>query len=122
MKQILLTLTILLGLSNNLYADEYEDTLKACERGSGFNCYVHGMIHDYGQATKVDKEKAFYYYKKASDLGDMQAHVALADCYMKGIGTEKNIEEAIKLYKHLCDRGIGSFATGGCKKYQELTK
>jgi TPR repeat protein len=122
MKKILLALAVLLGLNNNLYADDFEDTLKACERGSAYNCMILGMKHEWGEDTKKDKTKAFYYYKKSCDEGSATGCRYMAKFYEKGIGTEKNLKEAIRIYKFLCDEASAGWAKGGCRKYKELTE
>ncbi|KAJ3136991.1 hypothetical protein HK100_001118 [Physocladia obscura] len=43
------------------------------------NCYRNGWGVD-----AVSEPTALYYYTVASSLGDCDAHVALADCYMRG--------------------------------------
>ena len=52
----------------------------------------------------TDVKKAFTWYQKAADpkegdKRDALAVISLAECYAEGIGTEKNLGEAEKLYK-----------------------
>lgn len=63
-------------------------------------CSGLGYIYYYGRVGKPDYKKAFYYYKRASDLGDFEATYKLADMYKNGYYVEKDYE----LYKALIER------------------
>ena len=55
---------------------------------------------------KEAQEKAFDYYKQAAGQGlDISQYYALAECYAKGIGCEKNKEKAKELYKKAAVQG-----------------
>jgi TPR repeat protein len=52
------------------------------------------------------KEEAAKHLQKAADAGDAESmYVLAAQCYRKGIGTEKNHELAFKLFKRASDLG-----------------
>ncbi|MBR0138072.1 MAG: sel1 repeat family protein [Erysipelotrichaceae bacterium] len=53
------------------------------------------------QFRNRDDAKAFMWYKKAYEAGNMEALPSLIECYRSGIGTEQNFEEVVKLKKHL---------------------
>ncbi len=47
-------------------------------------------IYYYGRTGEPDYEKAFYYYKKAADFGDINGAYKLADMYRNGYYVEKD--------------------------------
>ncbi|ABM02945.1 Sel1 domain and tetratricopeptide repeat-containing protein [Psychromonas ingrahamii 37] len=79
--------------------------------------YHHlGLIYENGeQGINVDKSKAFDYYQKASELGDVSASAQLAAYYEQGIGVPIDIEYALKLYQE-------SPETWAKVNYQKLSK
>jgi type II secretory pathway pseudopilin PulG len=52
-----------------------------------------------GVGTPMDLQQAFFYYKKAADIGFMPAFFSVARCYENGYGVNKNLNEAISWYK-----------------------
>ena len=52
-----------------------------------------------GQGVTKDKEKAFFWYKKAADKGIPEAQCLLGNCFMFGEGTEINEKEAVRYYE-----------------------
>ena len=60
------------------------------------DCYLRPS-----QFHTKDDERAFFWYKKAFESGNSQALMPLIDCYIYGIGTDINYDEAIRLRKLL---------------------
>jgi len=56
-------------------------------------------------SEKEALEKAFEYYKQAADQGLDISQYALAECYAKGIGCEKNKKKAEELYEKAAVQG-----------------
>ena len=56
------------------------------------------------QYKKGNHAKAFEYWKKAADLGDVEAHKRLGNSYHDGLGVEKDIKKEIY---HLEEAAIG---------------
>lgn len=117
MKKIMILVSFML-LSANLYADEFEDSEKACERGSGYACYELGLWHSMGMDTRKDLVKGFKYYQKSCEEGNAVGCSSLADCYVTGEGTDKDLSKGKELYQLLCDNNFGS----SCKTLDTLTK
>lgn len=117
MKTLLIAIAFLLGISTT-YADDYEDSEKSCERGSGYGCYELGLYNLLGLDTKKDPEKGFKFLKKSCELNNATGCTLLADCYIKGDGTDKDINKGIEIYKMLCDNNYGA----SCKQYNDLLK
>ena len=44
------------------------------------------------------QQEAFNWFKKASELGNKQACIEVAECYANGIGIEKSFQKALKYY------------------------
>jgi len=122
MKKYILIAFMIIGFGTSLGADEFEDEIKACERGSSLDCAAHALGYEMGIGTRKNPKKAFEYYKKAFYLGNVLGCQKIAKSYEIGIGTEKNMKEAIRINKYLCDKSIGGFAKKGCKKYKDLTE
>ena len=53
------------------------------------------------QFRSRDDAKAFMWYRKAYEAGNMDALPSLIECYRNGIGTEQNFEEVVRLKKEL---------------------
>lgn len=69
-----------------------------------------GYIWYYGRTGEVNYEKAYYYFKKASDIGDNIATYKLADMYKNGYYVEKDYkkykEMISSLIKKLYDKNF----------------
>jgi hypothetical protein len=65
---------------------------------SGEGSYLLGKCEENGNGTKQNLKYAFWNYESASHYGYLPANMALARCYEKGIGTEVDLDKALKLY------------------------
>lgn len=63
-----------------------------------------GYIYYYGRVGKPDYEKAFTYYKKASELGDIESTYKMADMYKNGYYVEKDYEKYKQIIEGLYDK------------------
>ena len=82
-------------------------------------CYL-GKIYEDGIGVAVDTDKAFEYYKKASDLNVLEAYPLLGNLYVfhEGYGSEgeafelfmksKNLPESKRLLGFCYENGIGT--------------
>ena len=57
------------------------------------------LYFKYGEETEKNLEKAFYWYQKAAENGQINAMFNLALCFKNGEGTEKNLEKAFYWYQ-----------------------
>ncbi len=66
-----------------------------------------GKIYYDGKSGEEDMDKAFVFYQKAFELEpeNLKAINRLANCYYYGIGTKKNIERALELYRNAANSG-----------------
>lgn len=60
-----------------------------------------GYIWYYGRTGEKDYEKAFYYFSKAMDRGDLIANYKVADMYKNGYHVEKDYEKYKKMIEDL---------------------
>ena len=65
------------------------------------------MAERYSNGTGVaqNDQLAFNWYRRASELGSVDAQKNLATLYEFGIGTEKNLRSALQWYKAAADQG-----------------
>ena len=89
--------------------------IRACEAGNpqGFYEYGTALYGGLDDVLEEDEEKAFYYFKKASEHNHVGAQFMAADCMLEGIGVknesmeelENNIKEAIPLLSSAAEQG-----------------
>ena len=62
--------------------------------------YALGLCHEYGWCgIEKDEKEAFYHYRNAVEQGNALAMNKLGDCYLKGIGADKNDSMAAQWYR-----------------------
>lgn len=65
-----------------------------------------GLMYRNRQQDADDPDKAaFDWFSKGADRGDITSRFYLGEMYENGLGTEKNMEEAVKWYKLSAERG-----------------
>lgn len=74
--------------------------LKAAAKGHAEAMLQVGILYMQGgpQITQ-NPAKAFHCFQKSAEEGIMLAKYHLAECYKNGMGTEKNIQESIRLFE-----------------------
>lgn len=78
-----------------------------------------GRMYQLGLGMKKkNEEKAFDYYFKSAENGNLQALVNLATCYFEGSGVKKDLKKAASLYKFAADNNNveAMIFTGICKE------
>lgn len=80
--------------------ESYEERMtRLAEEGDVDACLTLGYMYLYGEGgMQSDSEKAFKYYSMAADKGDKIAMNNLGSLYYSGIGTKKDVRQAIKLF------------------------
>ena len=74
----------------------------AAKAGYGLAAKQLGTLYERGLAgTAKSAERAFYWYERAYELGNLDGWSSLANCYLYGIGTPKDTQKAIRWYKEL---------------------
>ncbi len=84
-----------------------------------------GVKYYAGKGIEQDYNKAFEYFKKSAEAGNVNAQYNLAVMYEDGLGTEKDINKAIKWYKKSAeyeneDAKEALKELGNEKSYEEL--
>ena len=109
----LFSFSVFLNASNfiELYEKgKYNEAIKKAENYSLKNKsniadFFLGKIYLYGDHTKKDLFKAFYYLEKSSKNGNKNADFLLAKMYMNGIYVNKNEKKAIDILTKLSKQG-----------------
>lgn len=58
-----------------------------------------------GGVCEADAEEAYQYWYRAAKRGDERAFYGLAECYMKGLGTEEDAQEGLEMLHAAADAG-----------------
>lgn len=66
---------------------------------------VLGMMYKEGQGVGVDLEEAVRCFRWGAELGDVQGHLALAQCYAHGTGVVQSDREALQCYMKAAEMG-----------------
>jgi len=105
------------------YQTAYELFLPLAEAGNQYAQYGLAKMYENGQQSKngdedgkVDNANAFKWYQKAANQEYGIAQNNLGLMLEKGIGTERNVEQAEKWYQRSCDNRCSH----GCKNLQRL--
>ena len=64
-----------------------------------------GWCYRDGLGVGADPEKAFYWYKKSAEAGDVSAMAEVAGAYWIGRGVRVNRKEALKWHRKAADKG-----------------
>lgn len=78
---------------------KYYEMAAAMDSTDAYVCL--GYIWYYGRTGTIDYEKAFHYFEKAMDLGDVIAAYKVADMYRNGYYVEKDLERYRKIIETL---------------------
>lgn len=80
--------------------------LKLDKKSAPYLLMKLGIMYERGKGTKVDKKKAFYYYKLAADkCNNANAMGSVAYFYEKGIGVDKDLQKAFEYYENAVENG-----------------
>ncbi|PKB99747.1 HCP-like protein, partial [Rhizophagus irregularis] len=60
---------------------------------------IVGCFYENGFGINKNEVSAFEWYKRASEMDNVNGHFELGYCYNYGCGIKKSLEKAIKLYK-----------------------
>lgn len=74
-------------------------------QGYSIGDWLLGWCYEAGEGCKFDPQKAFECHKKAATarVPFAWAYRALADCYIFGVGTERDIKQAKYWYERACE-------------------
>ncbi|MBW2293954.1 MAG: sel1 repeat family protein [Deltaproteobacteria bacterium] len=78
----------------------------AIEHGDSSAVYNLGMVYERGQGVPVDLVRAISLFRRAADLGLLNAQNALGRAYESGMGVEVDLEEALRWYQSAAEQGF----------------
>ena len=90
-------------------AEEYYLMAAKLGYNDAYECL--GYIYYYGRVGHPDYEKAFHYYKLASDKGNLVAAYKLADMYKNGYYVQKDYPRYVQIIKDLYSKIQGATNT-----------
>lgn len=90
-------------------AEEYYLMAAKLGYNDAYECL--GYIYYYGRVGHPDYEKAFHYYKLASDQGNLIASYKLADMYKNGYYVQKDYPRYVQIIKDLYSKIQGATNT-----------
>ena len=90
-------------------AEEYYLMASKLGYNDAYECL--GYIYYYGRVGHPDYEKAFHYYKLASDKGNLVAAYKLADMYKNGYYVQKDYPRYVQIIKDLYSKIQGATNT-----------
>lgn len=100
-----------------LYKQEWTTLLTKAKRGDADaqsevgDCYFDGQLNSIGKTiVKKNDKKAFQWYKKSALQENENGLTSLAYCLAEGLGCQKNIPEAIVIYKKAIKKGSSNAA------------
>lgn len=67
--------------------------------------YWMGNFYDFGKGVEVNKEKAFFWYLKAANGGEITSQINVGNMYRNSIGVNKDLKQSAFWYKKAADRG-----------------
>jgi TPR repeat protein len=99
-----------------LKEEDVEKTLKLSRQGNATAQYNLGVMYYYGAGVKQDYQKAFEWYSKAAEQGDIYAPYAyaLAGMYYDGKGVKQDLSKAFEWYEKAAKHGYGAQALISC--------
>lgn len=89
--------------------EEYYLMAAKLDYNNAYECL--GYIYYYGRVGQPDYEKAFHYYKFASDQGNLVAAYKLADMYKNGYYVQKDYPKYVQIIKDLYPKIQGATNT-----------
>ncbi len=85
-----------------------QKALKAALLGAAQNSpywlIVVGEMYRYGVGTEKNEKKAFSYYEKAADLGDVDGIVKVGRAYMNGIGVPTDYQKSLYYFEKAAEQ------------------
>ena len=86
--------------------EKLKAVIELCEAGDPEMCAFLGKEFYYGWNIPQDLDRALRYLTVASNNGDAISQFTLGFMYLIGRGTERNIDEALRLFLLAAEQGI----------------
>ncbi|MBR7069782.1 MAG: sel1 repeat family protein [Oxalobacter sp.] len=101
-----------LGCCLPVYAGEFCQTLKTCQRqakaGSAVAQAEMGLRYQTGEGVRQNVEKALYWFKKAAKQGNPIGLEEVGTAYYRGDGVARNNQKAIEWWKQAAEKDKSS--------------
>lgn len=98
MKFILLCVVLVL-CANILNAQSFEKIKNLAVQGDPLAQFELGSMYKKGVGIRLDKQEAFYWFRKSAEQGNPYAQINLGAMYYKGEGTPKDRKKAFYWFK-----------------------
>ena len=99
----------------------FEDKTKLCESDAA-SCSDLAYMYYSGIGVDKDKQKAFFYNKKACDGGEYKNCSFVASAYYKGDGVVYDYTKALEYSILACEKGDDSYSCGMCGYFYSIGK
>jgi hypothetical protein len=106
MKKIFPAVIIILFCAASVFCGEFEDILRAAERGDVHSQFNLGWMYAEGRGVPQNYKQAVYWYAKAAKQGDASAQFNLGMLYDKGEGVARDHKQAVYWYAKAAEQGI----------------
>ncbi len=74
-------------------------------QGDPRGCYYMGLLYYYGSGYKTDDKKAFEWFQKGTDKGDLDSLCRLGMCYVEGASIERDADKGISMIRESAEKG-----------------
>jgi hypothetical protein len=64
-----------------------------------------GLCYEHGKGVDIDLDKAFYWYEKSAEGGDLTGQNNLGVCYENGRGVDIDLQKAFHWYQKSAEAG-----------------
>jgi TPR repeat protein len=101
------------SMDQDQYADAFTDFQTACDGGNAWGCNDLGVEYQEGKGTGRNLTKAYEAFKKACDIGGVQAPCAtMANMLESGEGVAKDLPKARAVFQTACDAHLQAGCLG----------
>lgn len=91
------------------FCNDFCEKLEQAQNGNAESQMWIALQHAEQKTTiKQDRRRAFVWFEKAADLGNVKAMMKLAAWSEQGVGTEKNEAQAVKWYERAAEANCGN--------------
>lgn len=97
--------------SYNCSGKDPEECNTQCQAGNAPSCATLGHIYEKGEGVNADDKKAFIYYKKACDAGDIDGCTGWGYMLSKSDNADEN-RQSVTVLRKACNEGNGRACSG----------
>ncbi|CAG8494355.1 3330_t:CDS:1 [Ambispora leptoticha] len=79
---------------------------KSAENGCSNALDLLGYFYTTGKGVRIkDEWRGYLYFKRAAAAGHYGGHYNMAECYQKGVGVNRDLHQAIRMYRKSSNEG-----------------